>query len=135
MTSSWKQCLPVGSFWRSRSGQFVVDAKDTFFFIYASSEGAWLSRSSFGRWRFSHGSSSRMIAAKTTMMIVRPMKKELCETDSHTGPPAIPESLLPIAMQRKKPPIMTATSRGGASLLTSERPIGLRQSSPMVIQK
>ena len=34
---------------------------------------------------------------------------------------------------KNQPPIINAVIRGGLNLLTSERPIGLRNSSPMVI--
>jgi hypothetical protein len=46
---------------------------------------------------------------------------------------SVPASLLPTAVLRKKPPIMRAVIRGGLSLLTSDRPIGERQSSPTVM--
>ena len=48
-------------------------------------------------------------------------------------PAKTPLILLPIDVLRKNPPIIKAVNRGGLSLLTSERPIGLRQSSPTVI--
>src|SRR5690606_40608073 len=44
-----------------------------------------------------------------------------------------PESLLPIDVERKNPPIIKAVIRGGESFDTNERPIGDRQSSPIVI--
>src|SRR5690606_30124775 len=48
-------------------------------------------------------------------------------------PASTPLILLPMEVERKKPPIISAVRRGGLSLDTSERPIGLKRSSPIVI--
>jgi hypothetical protein len=47
----------------------------------------------------------------------------------------IPASLLPIEVDRNHAPIISAVRRGGLSFDTIERPIGLRQSSPIVTTK
>src|SRR5690606_19219240 len=44
-----------------------------------------------------------------------------------------PESLFPIDVERKNPPIIRAVIRGGESFETSDKPIGERHSSPIVI--
>ena len=44
-----------------------------------------------------------------------------------------PESLFPIEVERKNPPIINAVSRGGESLETNDSPIGDNISSPKVI--
>lgn len=44
-----------------------------------------------------------------------------------------PDSLLPIEVERKKPPIIKAVSLGGLNFETKDSPIGLRHNSPTVI--
>jgi hypothetical protein len=44
-----------------------------------------------------------------------------------------PLILLPMAVARNQPPIIRPTRRLGDSLVTSDRPMGDRQSSPMVM--
>ena len=46
-----------------------------------------------------------------------------------------PDILLPMAVARNQPPIIRPTSRLGDSLVTRDRPIGERHSSPMVITR
>ena len=66
--------------------------------------------------------TARIAAARTTNIMV-----------DGSSPLTKPESLLPIETNRNQPPIIRPTSRFGDSLVTSERPIGDRQSSPHVM--
>lgn len=59
-------------------------------------------------------------------------KVDLCSYPYHI-PASTPDSLFPIAVERKKPPIIRAVIREGESFETNESPIGDRQSSPTVI--
>jgi hypothetical protein len=44
-----------------------------------------------------------------------------------------PLNLFPMEVAKNHPPIIKAVKRGGLNLDTNERPIGLRNNSPMVI--
>jgi hypothetical protein len=44
-----------------------------------------------------------------------------------------PDNLFPIEVAKNQPPIINAVILGGLNLLTSDNPIGLRNSSPTVI--
>ncbi len=44
-----------------------------------------------------------------------------------------PDSLLPMEVARNQPPIISEVNRGGATLETSDKPMGDRKSSPTVI--
>ncbi len=52
-----------------------------------------------------------------------PVSPETCEAK-------MPDRLLPIPVERNQPPMPRPTRRVGASLVTIDRPIGDRQSSP-----
>ena len=60
-------------------------------------------------------------------------KNQLFSSKPSQRPLSMPLSLLPTEVLRKKPPIIKAVIRGGLNLLTSDRPMGLKQSSPTVI--
>ena len=56
-------------------------------------------------------------------------------SNSVNSPDRMPDSLLPIEVDRNHAPIISAVSRGGLSFDTIDRPIGLRHSSPIVMTK
>ena len=61
------------------------------------------------------------------------MKKYALLSYSYQKLASTPDSLFPIEVDRKKPPIINAVSLGGESFETSDNPIGDNINSPKVI--
>ena len=82
---------------------------------------------------FNQGSNHkiRKNAAKVKIAFVK-KKFDFFSKRSHI-PESTPESLFPIAVDRNQPPIINAAIRFGANFETRDSPIGLKQSSPIVI--
>ena len=59
-------------------------------------------------------------------------KLALCSYPSHILAKT-PLNLFPMEVDKNQPPIIKAVKRGGANLDTSDKAIGLKQSSPTVI--
>ena len=82
---------------------------------------------------FSHFNKIKPMMAENSNRLKLTQKKLLLSLYVSQSVDNTPESLLPIEVDKNQPPIMSEVMRTGLNLDTSDNPIGLNNSSPMVI--
>ena len=82
---------------------------------------------------FSHFNIANITKDAETNKIVFTQKKSALYSYLSQKLLNTPESLFPIDVARNHPPIIKAVNLGGLSFETSDKPIGLKNNSPIVI--